>query len=73
MNITGQDILIVALLVIILVFEILMFISVATNKNISDKAKMWWIVGMVLVHPIVAIFYYFTDHRKRNLSPPRES
>jgi hypothetical protein len=56
-------IIIVALL--IAVFEVWMIVDVAINKKISDKAKVWWIVGMLIVHPFVAIAYFFTDHRKR--------
>jgi SNF family Na+-dependent transporter len=56
-------IIIVALL--IAVFEVWMIVDAALNKKISDKAKTWWIVGMVIIHPFVAIAYFFTDHRKR--------
>ncbi|HUC95863.1 MAG TPA: hypothetical protein VMR76_02805 [Candidatus Saccharimonadia bacterium] len=56
-------IIVVALL--IAAFEIWMIVDVALNKKISDKAKTWWIVGMVIIHPFVAIAYFFTDHRKR--------
>ena len=51
-------------LLAILIFEIAMFISVITNKHISDNAKILWIVGMLLVHPFIAIGYYFTDYKK---------
>lgn len=51
-------------LLAIFVFEIAMFVSVIRNQYISGNAKAWWIVGMVLVHPIVAIVYYFTDRKK---------
>jgi hypothetical protein len=56
-------IIVVALL--IAAFEIWMIVDAALNKRISDKAKVWWIIGMVIVHPFVAIAYFFTDHRKR--------
>jgi hypothetical protein len=55
-------IIIVALL--IAAFEVWMIVDAATNKKISDKAKTWWIIGMVIIHPFVAIVYYFTDRRK---------
>lgn len=54
----------ILVLLIIFAFEIWMFVSAITNKAISDTAKIWWIVGMVLIHPIVAIIYYFTDYKK---------
>jgi hypothetical protein len=57
-------ILVLALLAIVLVFEILMFISVIRNKNISDNVKLFWIIGMILIHPFVAIAYFFTDYKK---------
>lgn len=50
---------------LIFAFEIWMIISAAINKGISDKARIWWIVGMLLIHPIVAIVYLCTDYRKR--------
>lgn len=56
-------IIIVALL--IGAFEVWMIVDAALNKKISDKAKVWWIIGMVIIHPFVAIIYFFTDHRKR--------
>lgn len=55
-------IILVALLV--LAFEIWMITDVITNKKISDKAKIWWVIGMLIIHPFVAIVYFFTDHRK---------
>jgi hypothetical protein len=57
--------LIIVTLVLIGAFEIWMIVDAALNKKISDKAKAWWIVGMLLIHPFVAIAYFFTDHRKR--------
>ena len=57
---------IVALVIValILVFEIMMIISAIKNRAISDKARILWVIGMLLIHPIVAIIYYFTDHKK---------
>jgi hypothetical protein len=55
--------LVIALLVF--AFEIWMIIDAAINREITDKAKAWWIIGMLIIHPFVAIAYFFTDHRKR--------
>lgn len=57
--------LIVIALALILAFEIWMIIDAALNKKLTDKAKAWWIVGMMLIHPFVAIIYFFTDRRKQ--------
>jgi hypothetical protein len=56
----------VALIIValILIFEIMMIISAIKNRAISDEARILWIIGMLLIHPFVAIFYYFTDHKK---------
>jgi len=56
-------IIVVALLIV--AFEIWMIVDAAINKKISDKAKAWWIIGMIIIHPFVAVAYFFTDHRKR--------
>jgi len=57
--------LIVVLLVlaVIFIFEVWMFIDVIKNKNINDERRLLWAIGMILLHPFVAIAYYFTDHK----------
>jgi hypothetical protein len=42
-----------------------MIIDAVINREITDKAKAWWIIGMLIIHPFVAIAYFLTDHRKR--------
>jgi hypothetical protein len=50
---------------VVFIFEIVMFIDAILNKNISDEARILWVIGMLLIHPFVAIAYFFTDHKKR--------
>lgn len=64
-GLTGSlALLVIAVLLAILVFEIAMFVSVIRNKRITSNAKALWIVGMFLIHPLVAVVYYFTDYKK---------
>lgn len=56
---------VVVLAILSLAFEIWMIVDAIHNENISDNAKALWVVGMLLIHPIIAIAYFFTDHRKR--------
>lgn len=56
---------IIIVAILIAAFEVWMIVDVAINKKLSDKAKAWWIIGMVLIHPIVAIVYFFTDRKKQ--------
>jgi hypothetical protein len=56
---------IIVIAILIFAFEIWMIVDVAINKEITDKTKTWWIIGMLIIHPFVAIVYFFTDHRKR--------
>lgn len=56
---------IVVVALVLFIFEAWMIVDAALNKKISDKAKVWWIIGMLTIHPFVAIAYFFTDHRKR--------
>ena len=58
-------IIIIILVILIAIFDIWMIVNAALNKKITDKAKTWWIIGMLLIHPIVAIVYFFTDRRKQ--------
>jgi uncharacterized membrane protein HdeD (DUF308 family) len=62
----GLPLLVIAILVgtAILVFEIMMIISAVTNKKIEDDRRILWVIGMLLIHPFVAIAYYFTDYKK---------
>lgn len=55
---------VIAILAVVLAFEIWMIVDAIKNKQISNQAKAWWVLGMLIIHPIVAIIYYFTDHRK---------
>ena len=55
---------IVVIALLILAFEIWMIVDAVINKKISDKAKIWWIIGMFIIHPFVAVAYFFTDHKK---------
>jgi hypothetical protein len=48
----------------VLVFEIVMFVNVIQNPRVSRNAKIFWIVGMLLLHPFVAIAYYFISYKK---------
>jgi hypothetical protein len=52
-------------LLAILVFEIAMVVSVIRNRSMSDTRQILWIVGMLFIHPVVAIVYYFTDYNNR--------
>lgn len=56
---------VIVVAILLLAFEIWMIVDAAINKKLSDKAKAWWIIGMLLVHPFVAVVYFFTDRRKR--------
>jgi hypothetical protein len=56
---------IIVIAILIFAFEIWMIVDAAINREITDKAKAWWIIGMLIIHPFVAIAYFFTDHRKR--------
>jgi hypothetical protein len=65
LGLTGFPFFLVAILfILILIFEIAMIISAVINKNITDTTKILWVIGMLLIHPFVAIVYYFTDYKK---------
>jgi len=60
---SGVAVLLVVLAAI-LCFEIWMIVSAIQNKSITDNVRILWVIGMLLIHPIVAIVYYFTDYQK---------
>lgn len=57
---------IVFILIIILAFEIWMLVDVIRNKHVPTEHKVWWIIGMCLIHPIVAIVYLFVSRLHYN-------
>jgi hypothetical protein len=56
--------LLILLLIAVLIFEIYMFFHVIRNKFIATNRKLLWLIGMLLLHPFIAIAYYFTDYKK---------
>jgi hypothetical protein len=64
-RLTGASLaLVLVVLFLVLVFEIAMLINAIRNKHITSNAKVLWIVGMFILHPFVAIAYFFTDYKK---------
>ena len=55
-----------AILIAIFAFEILMFLDVLRNPKLKDTEKVLWIGGMFLLHPFIAIIYYFVAHTRLN-------
>jgi heme/copper-type cytochrome/quinol oxidase subunit 4 len=54
------------ILIVVLAFEIWMLVDVIKNRHVPTKHKVWWIVGMLLIHPIVAIVYFFVSRLHYN-------
>jgi hypothetical protein len=50
----------------ILAFEVWMFVDAIMNDRLDDTQKLLWCVGMVLIHPFVAIAYYVVVYTKRS-------
>jgi hypothetical protein len=49
----------VVLLVLTLAFEVWMFVDAVQNPRLTDTQRVLWCAGMLLVHPFVAVAYYF--------------
>jgi hypothetical protein len=49
----------VLLLAVILLFELWMLIDVLAYHKMPRTHRMWWVVGMFVLHPFVAIAYFF--------------
>jgi hypothetical protein len=46
----------------VFIFEIAMFVHAIRSRTISDERKILWLIGMLFIHPLVAIAYCFTDY-----------
>ena len=47
------------LVVLLFAFEFWMFVDVITNKKVPSQHKVLWVIGMLLLHPFVAIAYFY--------------
>jgi hypothetical protein len=54
----------IGVILLVLAFEIWMFIDMLKNPHLTDQNRLLWAIGMLFVHPFVAILYYLTDHKK---------
>jgi heme/copper-type cytochrome/quinol oxidase subunit 4 len=59
-------ILIFLIALVLLIFEVYMFVHVIRNKYITPNVRTIWIIGMLIIHPFVAIAYALTDFKKTN-------
>lgn len=57
-------VIIILVAIVILAFEIWMFVDLIQNENLSTETKLIWALGMLLIHPFVAIIYYFISSPK---------
>jgi hypothetical protein len=57
-------VLLLVILGLVLWFEIAMFLDAIRNKRLSENEKILWVIGMLLLHPFIAIVYYFTAHSR---------
>ncbi|HEV7453882.1 MAG TPA: hypothetical protein VGO07_01340 [Candidatus Saccharimonadales bacterium] len=64
MNLSFPEIIIILAALLILAFEIAMFVDMLNNERLTQQNKIIWACAMLLLHPFVAIFYYFTERSK---------
>jgi hypothetical protein len=50
-------------LIVVFAFEVCMFVHAIKNDRLENNRKILWLIGMLFIHPFVAIAYYFTDYR----------
>jgi hypothetical protein len=68
MDFSGPDLIIILGAVLVLAFEVVMFVDVVRNQYLPLSHKLLWAAGMLLFHPIIAIIYYFLYYRKHGRS-----
>jgi len=48
----------------ILGFEVWMFVDAVKSPRFTDGQRLLWCLGMLLLHPFVAIAYYIVEYRR---------
>ena len=54
-------------LMLVLAFEVWMLVDVLAFRKVPTTHRIWWVVGMFLIHPVVALVYLFARHRYKPL------
>lgn len=54
-------------MVLVFIYEVYMFVHAIRNPGIAGNRKLLWLVGMVFIHPFVAIAYSLTDYSKAKI------
>lgn len=57
----------ILILLAILIFEVWMFVDAIRNPRLTDTERLLWCLGMLFIHPFVAIAYYFIARTGREL------
>ena len=52
----------------ILAFELWMLVDVLALRKVPTRSRVCWVVGMFLVHPLVALIYFCVRSRYKKLS-----
>ena len=48
----------------LLYFEVWMFVHAFRNHSLTDNERILWCIGMLLIHPFVAVAYYILVYSK---------
>jgi len=60
----GLGSLIALMLLLVLAFEVWMFVDAVKNPRLTDSQRLLWCLGMLVIHPVVALVYYFIEYQK---------
>lgn len=61
---TGRSLaLLILAMVLILAFEVWMLIDVLAYRKVPAKSRVWWVVGMFLIHPFATVPYFLVRSR----------
>jgi hypothetical protein len=57
----------IAGMLLVLAFELWMLIDVLGYRKVPTKSRVWWVVGMFLIHPFVALAYLLVRSRYKKI------
>lgn len=61
---SGQALaLLILAMLLVLAFELWMLVDVLEFRKVPTKSRVWWVVGMFLIHPLVALVYLLARSR----------
>jgi hypothetical protein len=64
---TPSLVLLILGMLVVLAFELWMLIDLLAYRKVPAMSRAWWVIGMFLIHPFVALVYLLVRSRYKRV------